>query len=32
MRPTDRKYLKSHEWCKIEGETIAEDGTGGWLF
>ncbi|MBM3974460.1 MAG: glycine cleavage system protein GcvH [Planctomycetes bacterium] len=18
MRPTDRKYLKSHEWCKIE--------------
>src|SRR5690606_20145029 len=20
MRPTDRKYLKSHEWCKIEGD------------
>jgi glycine cleavage system H protein len=19
MRPTDRKYMKSHEWCKIEG-------------
>lgn len=19
MRPNDRKYLKSHEWCKIEG-------------
>ena len=18
MRPNDRKYLKSHEWCKIE--------------
>ncbi len=21
MRPTDRKYLKSHEWCKIDGAT-----------
>lgn len=21
MRPTDRNYLKSHEWCKIEGNT-----------
>ncbi|MCB9870679.1 MAG: glycine cleavage system protein GcvH [Planctomycetes bacterium] len=20
MRPTDRKYLKSHEWCLIEGD------------
>ena len=20
MRPTDRKYLKSHEWCKIDGD------------
>jgi|SRR5690606_20581706 len=20
MRPTDRKYLKSHEWCKIEAD------------
>ena len=20
MRPTDRSYLKSHEWCKIERE------------
>lgn len=20
MRPDDRKYLKSHEWCKIEDE------------
>ena len=20
MRPDDRKYLKSHEWCRIEGE------------
>lgn len=20
MRPNDRKYLKSHEWCKIDGE------------
>ena len=19
MRPNDRKYMKSHEWCKIEG-------------
>ncbi len=18
MRPTDRKYMKSHEWCKVE--------------
>ena len=21
MRPTDRKYLESHEWCKIDGDT-----------
>jgi glycine cleavage system H protein len=21
MRPNDRKYLKSHEWCLIDGET-----------
>ncbi|MCR9245693.1 MAG: glycine cleavage system protein GcvH [bacterium] len=21
MRPDDRQYLKSHEWCKIDGET-----------
>jgi glycine cleavage system H protein len=21
MRPNDRKYLKSHEWCKIENGT-----------
>ncbi len=21
MRPDDLKYLKSHEWCRIEGET-----------
>ena len=21
MRPDDRKYLKSHEWVKVEGET-----------
>lgn len=21
MRPDDRKYLKSHEWCKVEGDT-----------
>jgi glycine cleavage system H protein len=21
MRPDDRNYLKSHEWCKIEGNT-----------
>jgi len=21
MRPTDRKYLKSHEWCQIDGDT-----------
>ncbi len=21
MRPSDRQYLKSHEWCKIEGDT-----------
>ena len=20
-RPTDRKYLPSHEWCKVEGQT-----------
>ena len=20
MRPDDRKYLKSHEWCKIDGD------------
>ena len=20
MRPTDRKYLKSHEWCKVDGD------------
>lgn len=20
MRPTDRKYLKSHEWCQIDGD------------
>lgn len=20
MRPTDRKYLESHEWCKIDGD------------
>jgi glycine cleavage system H protein len=20
MRPTDRKYLKSHEWCKLAGD------------
>lgn len=20
MRPTDRKYLKSHEWCKVEDD------------
>lgn len=20
MRPTDRKYLQSHEWCKIDGQ------------
>lgn len=20
MRPNDRKYLKSHEWCKISGD------------
>jgi glycine cleavage system H protein len=23
MRPTDRKYLKSHEWCKIENGVAA---------
>ena len=21
MAPDDRKYLKTHEWCKIDGET-----------
>lgn len=21
MRPTDRKYLKSHEWCQFDGDT-----------
>lgn len=21
MRPNDRSYMKSHEWCKIDGET-----------
>ena len=21
MRPNDRRYLKSHEWCKIDGDT-----------
>ena len=21
MRPTDRQYLKSHEWCNVEGDT-----------
>lgn len=21
MRPNDRKYMASHEWCKIEGDT-----------
>ncbi|MCA8948915.1 MAG: glycine cleavage system protein GcvH [Planctomycetes bacterium] len=21
MRPNDRKYLKSHEWCKVDGDT-----------
>ena len=21
MRPTDRKYLKTHEWCQIDGDT-----------
>ena len=20
MRPNDRSYMKSHEWCKIDGE------------
>ena len=20
MRPTDRKYMKSHEWCKVDGD------------
>ncbi len=20
MRPDDRKYLKSHEWCKVDGD------------
>ena len=21
MRPDDRQYLKSHEWCKVDGDT-----------
>jgi glycine cleavage system H protein len=21
MRPTDRQYMKSHEWCKVEKDT-----------
>ena len=21
MRPNDRSYMKSHEWCKIDGDT-----------
>lgn len=21
MRPTDRQYMKTHEWCKIDGST-----------
>lgn len=29
MRPTDRKYLKSHEWCKIEAG-IATIGITDW--
>ena len=20
MRPTDRQYMKSHEWCKVDGD------------
>ena len=23
MRPNDRKYLKSHEWCKKDGDVAA---------
>ncbi|MHC4513702.1 MAG: glycine cleavage system protein GcvH [Planctomycetota bacterium] len=23
MRPNDRKYAQSHEWCKVEGGTAA---------
>ncbi|MFO1050810.1 MAG: glycine cleavage system protein GcvH [Planctomycetota bacterium] len=29
MRPNDRKYLKSHEWCKIEAG-IATIGITDW--
>jgi glycine cleavage system H protein len=29
MRPDDRKYLKSHEWCKPDGE-IAAIGISDW--
>ena len=32
MRPNDRKYLKTHEWCKIENGVATDqwDAGDGW--